>query len=195
MARWWSNRDWPMPPTNVDLTAVDDASVSVTWDAVEYSTSYEVSWLAERNRRYPVRRIGHLATIQHDASELRPLAVTVTPEYVGKCGQDAQAEAAQAIVTPPPGCVSDALLGKVRHYYDINKHRAPGYGQNWRRPVGRQPDPIHRRRGQSPRGEVVRLEACARRTRLHRSGQSGRARKKRRSHVDLGAVAGFGVPA
>ncbi len=76
---------------------------------------------------------GTSATIQHDASELRPLTVTVTPEYVGKCGQDAQAESAQAIVTPPPGCVSDALLGKVRHYYDINKHRAPGYGQNWRR--------------------------------------------------------------
>ena len=76
---------------------------------------------------------GTSATIQHDASELRPLTVTVTPEYVDKCGQDAQAESAQAIVTPPPDCVSDALLNKVRHYYDINKHRAPGHGQNWRR--------------------------------------------------------------
>ena len=81
------------------------------------------------------------------------LTVTVTPEYVDKNGdtkqlsnlagtttfdivpvaQDAQAESAQATVTPPPDCVSGSLLGKVRHYYDINKHRAPGYGQNWRR--------------------------------------------------------------
>ena len=30
-------------------------------------------------------------------------------------------------------CVSDAMLAKVRHYYDINKHRAPGHGQNWKR--------------------------------------------------------------
>ena len=30
-------------------------------------------------------------------------------------------------------CVSDAMLTKVQHYYDINKHRAPGYGQNWKR--------------------------------------------------------------
>ena len=81
------------------------------------------------------------------------LTVTVTPEYVdkngdtqqlsnlagtatldiGPVGQDAQAESAQAIATPPPDCVSDTLLNKVRHYYDINKHRAPGYGENWRR--------------------------------------------------------------
>ena len=30
-------------------------------------------------------------------------------------------------------CVSDAMLARVRHYYDINKHRAPGHGQNWKR--------------------------------------------------------------
>ena len=30
-------------------------------------------------------------------------------------------------------CVSDSLLTKVQHYYDINKHRAPGYGVNWKR--------------------------------------------------------------
>ena len=92
-------------------------------------------------------------TIQHDASERMTLIVTVTPEYVdknsqtqqlsnlagtaaltvGPVGQDAQDESAQAIVTPPPDCLSESLLSKVRHYYDINKHRAPGYGQNWKR--------------------------------------------------------------
>ncbi len=144
---------------NVQVTAVDDASVSVTWDAVEHATSYEVSWSAESSDSLNAIAgtlpsvTGTSATIQHDASERMTLTVTVTPEYVdkngdtkqlsnlastatldvGPVGQDAQAESAQAIVTPPPDCVSDALLNKVRHYYDINKHRAPGYGTNWKR--------------------------------------------------------------
>ena len=144
---------------NVQVTAVDDASVSVTWDAVEHATSYEVSWSAESSDSVTAIA-GTLPSvtstsspIQHDASERMTLTVTVTPEYVdkngdtqqlsnlagtatldvGPVGQDAQAESVQAIVTPPPDCVSDTLLNKVRHYYDINKHRAPGYGQNWRR--------------------------------------------------------------
>ncbi len=32
---------------------------------------------------------------------------------------------------PATDCVSDALLEKVRHYYEINKHRSPGFGTNW----------------------------------------------------------------
>ena len=145
--------------SNVQVTAVDDASVSVTWDAVEHATSYEVSWSAESSDSLSAIAgtlpsvSGTTATIQHDASEPMTLTVTVTPEYVDKNGdtqqlsslagtatldvgpvaQDAQAESAQATVTPPPDCVSDALLNKVRHYYDVNKHRAPGYGKNWRR--------------------------------------------------------------
>ncbi len=76
------------------------------------------------------------------------LTVTATPEYVDKNGDTKQlsnlastatidvgpiGQDAQAVATPPPGCVSESLLNKVRHYYDINKHRAPGYGKNWRR--------------------------------------------------------------
>ncbi len=34
---------------------------------------------------------------------------------------------------PPAGCVSDEVLESARDYYDLNKHRAPGYGRNWRR--------------------------------------------------------------
>ena len=31
------------------------------------------------------------------------------------------------------GCVSDALMSRVRRYYDVNKDRGPGYGANWKR--------------------------------------------------------------
>ena len=31
------------------------------------------------------------------------------------------------------GCVSDDLLETVRRYYDANKNRSPGYGENWKR--------------------------------------------------------------
>ena len=30
-------------------------------------------------------------------------------------------------------CVSDSLLGTVRHYFDVNQNRAPSYGTNWKR--------------------------------------------------------------
>ncbi len=41
---------------------------------------------------------------------------------------------ANAQGTPPPAdCVSDDLLDKVRHYYDVNRNKAPGYGENWKR--------------------------------------------------------------
>ena len=30
-------------------------------------------------------------------------------------------------------CVSDSLLGTVRHYYDVNQDRPPNYGENWKR--------------------------------------------------------------
>ena len=30
-------------------------------------------------------------------------------------------------------CVTDGLLSTVRHYYDVNKNRSPGFGKNWKR--------------------------------------------------------------
>ena len=30
-------------------------------------------------------------------------------------------------------CVTDSLLSTVRHYYDVNKDRSPGFGKNWKR--------------------------------------------------------------
>ena len=34
---------------------------------------------------------------------------------------------------PPPDCVSDKTLELARDYYELNRHRAPGYGRNWQR--------------------------------------------------------------
>ncbi len=133
------------------MTAVDDASVSVMWDVVQHATSYEVSLSAESSDSLSAIAgtlpsvSGTSATIQHDASERMTLTVTVTSQHIdkngdtkqlsnlagtatldiGPVGQDAQAESEPAIATLPPDCVSDALLNRVRHYYDINKHRAP----------------------------------------------------------------------
>ncbi len=52
------------------------------------------------------------------------IAATLTFGGLSTNPVDAQSESS---------CVSDAMLAKVRHYYDINKHRAPGHGQNWKR--------------------------------------------------------------
>ena len=67
----------PPAPTeviaNVQVTAVNDASVSVSWDAVEHATSYEVSWSAESSDSLNAIAgtlpsvSGTSATIQHDA--------------------------------------------------------------------------------------------------------------------------------
>ena len=34
---------------------------------------------------------------------------------------------------PPVECVSGETLELARDYYELNRHRAPGYGRNWRR--------------------------------------------------------------
>ena len=44
--------------------------------------------------------------------------------------QPAEQQATQEVIDH---CVADSLLSKVRHYYDINKNRSPGYGKNWKR--------------------------------------------------------------
>ena len=81
---------------NVQITAVDDASASVTWDAVAHATSYDVSWDAESSDAQTVISggiesvTGTTATIQHNAPEAMTLTVTVTPEYVDGNGQIVQ---------------------------------------------------------------------------------------------------------
>ncbi len=101
------------PVTNLQVTAVDDASASVTWDAVEHATSYDVSWSAESSDSLNAVAgawpgvTGTSVTIQHDASVPMTLTVTVTPEYVDKHGQTRQfpslAGTATLDVGPPGG--------------------------------------------------------------------------------------------
>ena len=166
------NLGYQGPPTtavsNVQVTAVNSASATVTWDAVPNASSYHVQYQGIASN--PINNLhsgqqgytGTSWTFTHNAAESMTITVTITPEYEDVYGvvqrlnnlagtatltvtisqggdqdqnevEPQQPEPAPAIVTPPPDCVSESLLGKVRHYYDINKHRAPGYGLNWKR--------------------------------------------------------------
>ena len=79
---------------NVRATAVDAASASVTWDAVEHATAYEVSWDGSGSGTAVTGILpgvtGTATTIEHNAQEAMTLTVTVTPEYVDGNGQVAQ---------------------------------------------------------------------------------------------------------
>ena len=79
---------------NVHATAVDDTSASVSWDAVEHATAYEVSWDGSGSQTAVTGILpgvtGTTATIRHDAEEAMTLTVTVTPEYVDGNGQVVQ---------------------------------------------------------------------------------------------------------
>ena len=90
---------------NLQVTAVDDASASVTWDAVEHATSYDVSWSAESSDSLNASAgawpgiTGTSTTIQHDASVSMTLTVTVTPEYVDENGDNQQLDSLAATAT------------------------------------------------------------------------------------------------
>ena len=123
---------------NVQVTAVDDTSASVTWDAVEHATSYDVSWSAESSDALTASAgdlpgvTGTTAAIDHGAPVAMTLTVTVTPEYVDKNGDtqqlaslagtatlavgpgsDALSASAESTDSQTPACVSDALLADV----------------------------------------------------------------------------------
>ena len=93
------------PVTNLQVTAVDDASASVTWDAVEHATWYDVSWSAESSDSLSASAgvlpgvTGTSATIQHDAQVAMTLTVTVTPEYIDENGDTQQLESLAATAT------------------------------------------------------------------------------------------------
>ena len=90
---------------NVQVTAVDDTSASVTWDAVEHATSYEVSWSAESSDSLNASAgalpgvTGTTTTIQHDALVPMTLTVTVTPEYIDENGVTQQLDALAGTAT------------------------------------------------------------------------------------------------
>ena len=79
---------------NVQATAVDDTSASVSWDAVEHAAAYEVSWDGSGSQTAVIGILpgvtGTTTTIEHNAEEAMTLTVTVTPEYVDGNGQVVQ---------------------------------------------------------------------------------------------------------
>ena len=93
------------PVTNLQVAAVDDASASVTWDAVEHATWYDVSWSAESSDSLNASAgslpgvTGTSTTIRHDASVPMTLTVTVTPEYVDENGETQQLDALAGTAT------------------------------------------------------------------------------------------------
>ena len=98
--------------SNLQLAAVDDASASVTWDAVAHATSYDVSWDANGSQTAVsgVESVtGTSATIRHDAQEAMTLTVTVTPEHVDGNGAVQQLDALAATATLAVGPGDDAL--------------------------------------------------------------------------------------
>ena len=144
--------------SNLQVTAVDDTSASVTWDAVEHATSYDVSWSAESSDSLNASAgawpgiTGTSTTIQHDASVSMTLTVTVTPEYVDENGDnqqldslagttslvvgpgsDALSASAQAAPIETPACVSDALLSDVTDYAGETWRKSPDHVERWSR--------------------------------------------------------------
>ncbi len=143
---------------NLQVTAVDDTSASVTWDAVEHATSYDVSWSAESGDALNASAgdlpgvTGTAATIQHDAPVAMTLTVTVTPEYVDKNGDtqqlaslagtailavgpgsDALSASAESTDSQAPACVSDALLADARKAATETWRTSPGHVERWSR--------------------------------------------------------------
>ena len=140
--------------SNLQLAAVDDASASVTWDAVAHATSYDVSWDANGSQTAisGVESVtGTSATIRHDAEESMTLTVTVTPEYIDGNGAVQQLDALAATATlavgpggdalsasakgadsQAPACVSDALLAEVQ-LAASETWRASGHVARWSR--------------------------------------------------------------
>ncbi|MXY17216.1 MAG: hypothetical protein F4Y57_09540, partial [Acidobacteria bacterium] len=97
--------------SGLQITAVDDTSASVTWDAVDRATSYAVLWeaLPDDPQGSAVADgesvTGTSATIQHDATEPMTLTVTVAPEYIDGNGdiQRLDGLAATATLAVGPG--------------------------------------------------------------------------------------------
>ena len=105
---------------NVQVTPVDDTSASVTWDAVEHATSYDVSWSAESSDALNASAgdlpgiTGTTATIDHGASVPMTLTVTVIPEYIDENGDTVQLDDLGTTATLEVGPGSDALRAEAQ---------------------------------------------------------------------------------
>ena len=124
---------------NVQVSAVDDASASVTWDAVEHATRYLVAFEGQGTDPLSYTQgsetvTGTSTTFRHDAIEAMTLTVTVTPQYLDGDGQtqtldslagtatldvapggtqSADSQSADSQADARSSCVSDALLADV----------------------------------------------------------------------------------
>ncbi len=132
------------PVSNLQVSAVDDAGATATWDPVEHATGYRGEY--EGQGADPASYThgaqngitGTSWTFQHDASEAMTLTITVTPTYHDEHGQvhrlddlagtatlDVAPGGSQTAQTPPqpptPGaCVSAELLAHVEHMIRTN---------------------------------------------------------------------------
>ncbi len=139
---------------NLTLATGGGTSVDVSWDAVADADKYLVAYSAEAadGTAQSAGVFDGIATTSHtlDHGIAGPVTVTVTvtPGYDTDSGTAVYLDSLAATTTVdlsgedetssdppavPPECVPDDTLKLARRYYDLNKHRAPGYGKNWRR--------------------------------------------------------------
>ncbi len=102
--------------SNLQVTATDALSASVTWSAVEHARFYEVSWEAQSSDAQTVITgiesvTGTSATIEHNAQEDMTLTVTVTPEYVDGNGITQRMDALAATASLDIGPSAQSLGG------------------------------------------------------------------------------------
>ena len=102
--------------SNLQVAAIDAASASVTWNAVDHARFYEVSWSAKSSDKQTVisgieSMAGTSTTIWHNAQEDMTLTVTVTPEYVDGNGITQRMEALAATATFDIGPSAQSLGG------------------------------------------------------------------------------------
>ena len=75
-----------------------------------------------------------VATTDDDTDEADGTVTATVNDGAGYTVSTADtASVAVADDDPPPGCVPERTLKLARDYYELNRHRAPGYGKNWRR--------------------------------------------------------------
>ena len=140
------------PVTNVQATAADDSSATVTWDAVAHATSYLIDY--EGTASDPYNTVagtisGHTGTswtLQHNAAESMTITVTITPEYLDSDGFLQQADSLAGTATldvvvaqqaspeqAEHSCVPDAVLADAQGYAGETWRESPDHVERWNR--------------------------------------------------------------
>ena len=128
----------PTPHTaltaNVDITATGSFGVTTGAQTVTIPTSGSKSFTVSTTGDTIDESNGSVTatlstgTVYTVSSSAGSASATVSDD--DDSPQPAEQQATQEVIA---NCVADSLLSKVRHYYDINKNRSPGYGKNWKR--------------------------------------------------------------